>query len=102
MYVLLFLSIDFQNVTASWFSFIAIKRQWCRECILKFEGFAKTKDFLLRSDLLPNLECVTVVRVKHTCTSATTCPSGIPIHSFGINPFNAFLLCSRMSIVRGF
>ena len=31
--------------------FIAIKRQWCRECILKFEGFAQTKGFLLRSDL---------------------------------------------------
>ena len=28
------------------------KRQWCLECILKFEGFAKTKGFLLCSDLL--------------------------------------------------
>ena len=47
-------SIDFQNVSASWLSlFIAIKkRQWCLECILKFEGFAKTIDFLLCSDLL--------------------------------------------------
>ena len=47
-------SIDFQNVSALWLSlFIAIKkRQWCLECILKFEGFAKTKDFLLCSDLL--------------------------------------------------
>ena len=46
-------SIDFQNVSASWLSlFIAIKkRQWCLECILKFEGFAKTIDFLLCSDL---------------------------------------------------
>ena len=43
-------SIDFQNVSASWL-FIAIKRQWCLECILKFEGFAKTIDFLLQSDL---------------------------------------------------
>ena len=53
VYVLLFVSIDFQNVSASWlFLFIAIKRQWCLECILKIEGFAKTIDFLLRSDLL--------------------------------------------------
>ena len=46
-------SIDFQNVSASWLLlFIAIKkRQWCLECILKFEGFAKTKGFLLCSDL---------------------------------------------------
>ena len=44
----------FQNVSASlWLLlFIAIKkRQWCLECILKFEGFAKTKGFLLCSDL---------------------------------------------------
>ena len=47
MYV--FVWIDFQNVSAS--LFIAIKRQWCLECILKFEGFAKTIDFLLCSDL---------------------------------------------------
>ena len=34
------------------FVFIAIKmRQWCLECILKIEGFAKTKGFLLRRDL---------------------------------------------------
>ena len=26
-------------------------RQWCLECILKFEGFAKTKGFLLCRDL---------------------------------------------------
>ena len=48
-------SIDFQNVSALWLLllFIAIKkRQWCLECILKFEGFAKTIDFLLCSDLL--------------------------------------------------
>ena len=30
---------------------IAIKRQWCLECILKLEGFAKTIGFLLRRDL---------------------------------------------------
>ena len=30
---------------------IAIKRQWCLECILWIEGFAKTKGFLLRRDL---------------------------------------------------
>ena len=35
-----------------WFVFIVIKmRQWCLECILKIEGFAKTKGFLLRRDL---------------------------------------------------
>ena len=57
VYVLLFVSIDFQNVSASWlFLFIAIKRQWCLECILKIEGFAKTIDFLLRSDLHSNNE----------------------------------------------
>ena len=50
MYV--FVWIDFQNVSAS--LFIAIKRQWCLECILKLEGFAKTKGFLLRSDLQIN------------------------------------------------
>ena len=27
------------------------KRQWCLECILKFEGFAKTIGFLLCRDL---------------------------------------------------
>ena len=35
----------------TWFVVITIKRQWCLECILKFEGFAKTKGFLLRRDL---------------------------------------------------
>ena len=30
---------------------IAIKRQWCLECILKFEGFARTIDFPQRRDL---------------------------------------------------
>ena len=48
---MLLLSIDFENVSALSL-FIAFKRQWCLECILKFEGFAKTIDFLLRSDLL--------------------------------------------------
>ena len=43
----------FQNVSASWL-FIAIKRQWCLECILWIEGFAKTKGFLLCSDLQPS------------------------------------------------
>ena len=67
MYVLLFVSIDFQNVSALWlFLFIAIKRQWCLECILKFEGFAKTIDFLLRSDLQQKkcpLKCMTSMKV---------------------------------------
>ena len=54
MYVLLFVLIDFQNVSASWL-FIAIKRQWCLECILWIEGFAKTKGFLLCSDLQQNI-----------------------------------------------
>ena len=62
-------SIDFQNVTASWlFLFIAIKRQWCLECILKFEGFAKTKGFLLRSDLLEfNLLHINKLYIKWKC-----------------------------------
>ena len=44
-------SIDFQNVS-SFVTIIAIKRQWCLECILKLEDLAKTIDFLLRRDLL--------------------------------------------------
>ena len=65
MYYCCFVSIDFQNVSASWlFLFIAIKRQWCLRCILKFEGFAKTKDFLLRSDLHPHKD-VNVEKEMH-------------------------------------
>ena len=42
------LLIDFQNVRFQCFVvIIAIKRQWCLECILKFEDFAKTIDFPL-------------------------------------------------------
>ena len=48
--------IDFQNVSAL-LLFIAIKRQWCLECILKLEGFAKTIDFMLRRDLLIGTHC---------------------------------------------
>ena len=33
------------------FLVIAIKRQWCLACILKFEGFPKTIDFPLCRDL---------------------------------------------------
>ena len=33
---------------------LQLKRQWCLECILKLEGFAKTKSFLLRRDLQYN------------------------------------------------
>ena len=63
MYYYCFVSIDFQNVSASWlFLFIAIKRQWCLRCILKFEGFAKTKGFLLRSDLLILNELISIVK----------------------------------------
>ena len=39
------------SVLALWLSFIAIKRQWCLECILQFKDVAKTKGFLLCSDL---------------------------------------------------
>ena len=48
--------VNFQNIglKMSDFSallFIAIKRQWSLECILKLEGFAKTKGLLLCRDL---------------------------------------------------
>ena len=36
------------------FLLLQLKRQWCLECILKLEGFAKTKGFLMRSDLQKN------------------------------------------------
>ena len=57
--------------------FIAIKRQWCRECILKFEGFAKTKGFLLRSDLLRLIavkvrKYVATETLRHIKTDPTT------------------------------
>ena len=51
MLVVISQNIDLKMSDFSALLFIAIKRQWCLECILKFEGFAKTKGFLLQRDL---------------------------------------------------
>ena len=53
---------------------IVIMRQWCLECILNFEGSAKTIDFMLHRDLLDcrsvdhsSSECVVNARYRSAC-----------------------------------